>query len=97
MRYLLLTVERTFTLLPGVTTLSPDLPMDALPSLAPRLVTLKRPDGLATEALARFGTIHYNRPYSERTIENTWRLSVSFASITQEDVPPGTEVWIELP
>jgi len=46
---------------------------------------------------ARFSSTHYNLPYSERTLEKTWRLEIALVDAASEDVPPGTEVWIELP
>jgi hypothetical protein len=95
MRRLLLIVEAAFDLPPGGATLLPALPADTLRPPFLERITLRLPDGREIETRARFSMTRFNRPYSERTIENTWMLVVARADGSKAEVPTGTEVWIE--
>ena len=99
MRRLLLTIEAAFDtrLFPHGAILAPALPFDALTPPYPTVVRLKRPDGAEIETGARFAQTHFNRPYSERTIANTWMLTVALTDITKAGIPIGSEIWVELP
>jgi hypothetical protein len=105
MRRLLLTVENHFVLSQwGWLLLAPSLPL-TLASLenrllappSPKPVIPKLPEGVERTANARFASAQHNLPYSEPTLENTWRLDIALVGIAPEDVPLGTEVWIVFP
>ncbi len=97
MRRLLLTVEQAFDLAHIGATLAPSLPADALTPPYPTEVILKRPDGTEFTTRARFASAHFNRPYAQRTLDNIWRIVCALPDFSAADIPPGTEVWIELP
>lgn len=96
MRRLLMTVQAVFDLAHIGATLAPALPLDTLRQPYPERVTLRLPDGREIETRARFSVTHFNRPYHERTIEDTWMLVVALAEMRKADVPVGTEVWVDI-
>lgn len=95
MRRLLMTVDAAFNFRPGGATLAPALPLDALPQPYPVTAALRRPDGSETSATVRFSVTHFNRPYTEGAIENTWMLTVWLPDLDKADVPAGSEIWLE--
>jgi hypothetical protein len=97
MRRLLMTVQAAFDLSHVGATLVPALPAAALTPPYPERVVLKRPDGREIETRARFSMTHFNRPYSERTIESTWMLVVALVDLGKSDIAAGAEVWFEEP
>jgi hypothetical protein len=93
MRRLLLTVEGAFDI-PGIgAVLAPTLLMDAIEAPYPTEVILKRPDGSEAMTRSRFGSVHFNRPYRQRALENTWGVTCALPDLRAADIPPGTEVW----
>ena len=94
-RRLLMTVQAVFDLSHSGATLLPALPANALTPPYPERVVLRLPDGQEIETRAHFSMTHFNRPYAERTIENTWMLVVALGDLSKADVPAGAEVWIE--
>lgn len=56
-------------------------------------VTILRPDGREFEATAEIGISHLNIPTST-SIDERWRVVVTFRGLTSEDVPDGSRIFI---
>src|SRR5215469_6039022 len=60
-------------------------------------VTVLRPDGRQIEAAAQISLSHFNFKMSERhltTVDQRWRVTVSFRGLTTDDVPDGSKILV---
>jgi hypothetical protein len=69
-----------------------------------RVVEIRRPDGTRISAELRLRTAHFNFPYELRNerdargrIRNPWRHQVVLIGVSVGEVPPGSEIWGEVP
>jgi hypothetical protein len=70
----------------------------------PRVVEIRRPDGTRLSAEAYLVSVHLNFAYEIRNerdaagrVRNPWRQQIVLRGVSVEEVPPGSEVWGELP
>ena len=59
-------------------------------------VSVLRPDGREFEAAAQISLSHLNIKMEHRdlTIDQRWRVTVSFQGMTSDDVPDGSEILV---
>ena len=60
-------------------------------------MTVLRPDGREFEAAAQISLSHINFKMSERhltTVDQQWRVTVSFQGLTTDDVPNGSKIFV---
>jgi len=57
-------------------------------------VRILRPDGRECEALAQISLSHFNIRDPKASIDRRWRVTVSFRSLTKDDVPDGSQILV---
>jgi hypothetical protein len=96
MHKLLITVEQVFTVRDRGFIVIPEILIDQLPEMPPKLVMLKRPDGTTINAKASFHVPHTQTKDIELTVkqlENPRYICI-LEDIDQSEIPIGTELWI---
>jgi hypothetical protein len=100
-RALLLIVQDTFALVkdasgkPTVLIVHPDLPVPAAGwKVRTEPVTIERPDGSNLETTAQISLSHFNIHDPSVSIDRRWRVTISFANTSAEDVPVGSRVLV---
>jgi len=100
MNKLVLTVEEVFLIAGRHVVLSPDIPLERKPPQTHMQVSLRRPDGSIIVCQASFHIPHINFDFAdnfELLLEHLKRESTyvcMLKGVDKQEVPPGTEVWI---